>query len=167
MAAAGVRLFERAEGVVGFVEVLKHLPSHLRLLRHVKRELRSGRVGLIILIDYPGFNLRVARAAHDAGVPVLYYITPQVWAWKRGRLRMMAEVITRASTRRSWATRCLIAPWHCPTAPRRGGDSACPWTAKCWRCSRGVVSRRSNGTSTRSTRWRANCSAGGPGSRWW
>ena len=97
MAAAGVQLFERAEGVVGFVEVLKHLPAHLRLLREVKAHLRSGRVGLIILIDYPGFNLRVARAAHDAGVPVLYYITPQVWAWKPGRLRMMAEVITKAA----------------------------------------------------------------------
>jgi len=97
MAAAGVALFERAEGVVGFVEVLRHLPSHLRLLRQVKQRLRSGRVGLVILIDYPGFNLRVARAAHDAGVPVLYYITPQVWAWKRGRLTMMAEVITRAA----------------------------------------------------------------------
>jgi lipid-A-disaccharide synthase len=97
MAAAGVRLFERAEGVVGFVEVLKHLPAHLRLLRHVTSELRSGRVGLVVLIDYPGFNLRVAQAAHDAGVPVLYYITPQVWAWKPGRLTMMARVITKAA----------------------------------------------------------------------
>ncbi len=97
MAAAGVRLFERAEGVVGFVEVLKHLPAHLRLLRAVRAHLRSGRVGLIILIDYPGFNLRVARAARDAGVPVLYYITPQVWAWKPGRVTLMAEVITKAA----------------------------------------------------------------------
>ncbi len=97
MAAAGVRLFERAEGVVGFVEVLKHLPAHLRLLSAVRAHLRSGRVGLIILIDYPGFNLRVARAARDAGVPVLYYITPQVWAWKPGRVTLMAEVITKAA----------------------------------------------------------------------
>lgn len=97
MAAAGVQLFERAEGVVGFVEVLRHLPAHLRLLRTVTAHLRSGRVGLIILIDYPGFNLRVARAARDAGVPVLYYITPQVWAWKPGRVKLMAEVITKAA----------------------------------------------------------------------
>jgi len=97
MAAAGVQLFERAEGVVGFVEVLRHLPAHLRLLRTVKAHLRSGRVGLIILIDYPGFNLRVARAARDAGVPVLYYITPQVWAWKPGRVKLMAEVIAKAA----------------------------------------------------------------------
>jgi lipid-A-disaccharide synthase len=97
MAAAGVQLFERAEGVVGFVEVLKHLPAHLRLLREVKAKLRSGRVGLVILIDYPGFNLRVAEAAHQAGVPVLYYITPQVWAWKPGRLTMMARVISKAA----------------------------------------------------------------------
>jgi lipid-A-disaccharide synthase len=97
MAAAGVTLFERADGVVGFVEVLKHLPAHLRLLRRVTSMLRSGRVGLVILIDYPGFNLRVAQAAHAAGVPVLYYITPQVWAWKPGRLKMMARVITKAA----------------------------------------------------------------------
>lgn len=97
MAAAGVRLFERAEGVIGFVEVLEHLPAHLRLLRRITAQLRSGRVGLLILIDYPGFNLRVAQAARDAGVPVLYYITPQVWAWKAGRLRMMSEVITKAA----------------------------------------------------------------------
>lgn len=97
MAAAGVDLFERAEGVVGFVEVLRHLPAHLRLLRRVKLLLRSGRIGLVILIDYPGFNLRVAEAAHAAGVPVLYYISPQVWAWKAGRLKMMARVITKAA----------------------------------------------------------------------
>jgi lipid-A-disaccharide synthase len=97
MAAAGVRLFSQAEGVVGFVEVIKHLPAHIKLLRQVKTMLRSGSVGLVILIDYPGFNLRVAQAAHDAGVPVLYYITPQVWAWKPGRLKMMREVFTKAA----------------------------------------------------------------------
>lgn len=97
MAAAGVHLFATADGVVGFAEVIKHLPAHLRLLRRVRALLRSGRIGLVILIDYPGFNLRVAQAAHAAGVPVLYYITPQVWAWKPGRLKMMAQVITKAA----------------------------------------------------------------------
>jgi lipid-A-disaccharide synthase len=82
---------------VGFVEVLKHLPAHVRLLNRVKEMLRSGNVGLVILIDYPGFNLRVAEAAKAAGVPVLYYISPQVWAWKPGRLTMMAEVIAKAA----------------------------------------------------------------------
>ncbi len=114
MAAAGVTLFAPAEGVVGFVEVLKHLPAHLRLFRTVTAMLRGGRVGLVILIDYPGFNLRVARAAHHAGVPVLYYITPQVWAWKKGRLRMMAEVITKAA---------VILPFEEPLLREAGIDA--------------------------------------------
>ena len=114
MAAAGVTLFERAEGVVGFAEVLKHLPAHLRLLWRVKALLRSGRIGLLILIDYPGFNLRVARAAHAAGVPVLYYITPQVWAWKPGRLTMMATVIAKAA---------VILPFEEPLLRAAGIDT--------------------------------------------
>jgi lipid-A-disaccharide synthase len=54
-------------------------------------------VGLVVLVDYPGFNMKVAAAAHEAGVPVLYYITPQVWAWGEGRLAEMARIVTRAA----------------------------------------------------------------------
>lgn len=97
MEGAGVTLIEKAEGVVGFVEVVKHLPRHWRLFRRIKERLASGTVALVILIDYPGFNMRVAAAAKAAGVPVLYYITPQVWAWKAGRLRTMRDVITKAA----------------------------------------------------------------------
>lgn len=97
MRAAGVEMIVEHEGVVGFVEVLRHIPAHLRLLRTLKERLASGRVGLVICIDYPGFNMRVAAAAKAAGVPVLYYITPQVWAWRAGRMRTMAEIITRAA----------------------------------------------------------------------
>lgn len=97
MQAAGVDLLAPMEGVVGFVEVLRHIPAHVRLLRRVRERLRSGRVALVILIDYPGFNMRVARMAKEAGVPVLYYITPQVWAWRRGRVRTMAAVIDHAA----------------------------------------------------------------------
>lgn len=97
MAAAGVELLAPMEGVVGFVEVLKHIPSHLRLLRRIGERVASGRVRLVVLVDYPGFNMRVAKIARDAGIPVLYYITPQVWAWRAGRLRTMARLITRAA----------------------------------------------------------------------
>lgn len=97
MREAGVTMLEEHEGVVGFVEVLRHIPAHWRLLRRLKERFASGQVGLVICIDYPGFNMRVAAAARAAGVPVLYYITPQVWAWRRGRLRTMAEVITKAA----------------------------------------------------------------------
>ncbi len=99
MEQAGVRLLERSErlAVMGFVEVLKHVPQHWALLRALRQRLTSGRVALVILVDYPGFNMKVAAAAHAAGVPVLYYITPQVWAWGAGRLAKMARTVTRAA----------------------------------------------------------------------
>lgn len=99
METAGVSLLEHTDrlAVMGFTEVLRHVPRHWRLLRALRRRLASGRVGLVVLVDYPGFNMKVARAAHDAGVPVLYYITPQVWAWGRGRLATMARIVSRAA----------------------------------------------------------------------
>ena len=99
MKAAGVQLIEHADrlAVMGFVEILRHVPKHARLLRILRNRFRSGSVGLVILLDYPGFNLKVAAAARDAGVPVLYYITPQVWAWGAGRLPTIARVVTRAA----------------------------------------------------------------------
>ncbi|MDQ6633281.1 MAG: lipid-A-disaccharide synthase, partial [Gemmatimonadota bacterium] len=65
MRAAGVTLIEHAESlaVMGFVEVLKHVPKHWKLLRELKSRIRSGRVALVVLIDYPGFNMKVAAAA--------------------------------------------------------------------------------------------------------
>ena len=114
MAAAGVELLEQVEGVVGFVEVLRHIPAHYRLLRRIKERLRAGHVALVILIDYPGFNMRVAAAARDAGVPVLYYITPQVWAWREGRLATMARVITKAA---------VILPFEEALLRRHGVDA--------------------------------------------
>ena len=97
MAAAGVTLIEQVDGVVGFLEVVRHLPAHFARLRRLRERLAGGGVALVILIDYPGFNMRVAAAARAAGVPVLYYITPQVWAWRAGRLSTMARVITKAA----------------------------------------------------------------------
>jgi len=99
MQAAGVELVEHAErlAVMGFVEVLKHIPLHYRLARELERRIRSGRVALVVLIDYPGFNMKIAAAARAAGVPVLYYITPQVWAWGAKRLRELARTITKAA----------------------------------------------------------------------
>jgi lipid-A-disaccharide synthase len=99
MAAAGVALLEHADrlAVMGFAEVVRHIPRHYRLLAEIRARLASGRVGVVILVDYPGFNMKVAAAAHRAGVPVLYYITPQVWAWGAGRLATMARVVTRAA----------------------------------------------------------------------
>ena len=99
MRHAGVELIEHAErlAVMGFVEVLKHVPLHYRLARELRRRIRGGRVALVVLIDYPGFNMKIAAAARAAGVPVLYYITPQVWAWGEKRLRELARTVTKAA----------------------------------------------------------------------
>ena len=100
MAAAGVHLDEHIRGlaVMGFVEVLRHLPKHWQMLATIRARLRSGSVSLVVLIDYPGFNMQVAEAAAEAGVPVLYYIVPQVWAWGAGRLSKIAKWVTKAAT---------------------------------------------------------------------
>jgi len=99
MARAGVALLEHVQhlAVMGFVEVLQHVPRHWLLLRRLRERIESGRVGLVVLLDYPGFNLKVAEVAQAAGVPVLYYITPQVWAWGAKRLPRIARLVTKAA----------------------------------------------------------------------
>lgn len=100
MRRAGVEILEdvRHLAVMGFVEVLQHVPKHWALLRRLRARIESGRVGLVVLLDYPGFNLKVAEVAHRAGVPVLYYITPQVWAWGAKRLPTIARLVTKAAS---------------------------------------------------------------------
>jgi len=99
LAEQGVELIHRdhQQGVMGFLEVLKHVPRHFLLLRTIRGMLARGEIALVILIDYPGFNMKVAAAAKAAGVPVLYYVTPQVWAWGAGRLPKLAQLITKAA----------------------------------------------------------------------
>ena len=100
MEEAGVSLVERAEAlaVMGFVEVIRHVPRHYGLLRALRQRMREGGVALLVVIDYPGFNMKLAAAAARAGVPVLYYITPQVWAWGADRLPTLAKIVTKAAT---------------------------------------------------------------------
>ncbi len=93
MAAAGVELLAGLEdlAVMGFVEVASRLRFFLGLERRVRALIVERGVDLVVPIDYPGFNLRIARYARLRGVPVLYYIAPQVWAWRPGRARHLAE----------------------------------------------------------------------------
>jgi lipid-A-disaccharide synthase len=85
----------RELSVMGFVEVLKHLP----VIRSVERTLEAllivRRPDVLVLIDYPGFNLRFAQKARKAGVKIIYYISPQVWAWNPGRVKKMKGVIDK------------------------------------------------------------------------
>jgi lipid-A-disaccharide synthase len=97
MRDAGVELLAHVDqlAVMGFVEVFRHLPFFVRLLRRAGAELDGRRPDLVIPIDYPGFNMRLARQARTRGVPVLYYIAPQVWAWHRGRMKQLARTTDR------------------------------------------------------------------------
>jgi lipid-A-disaccharide synthase len=80
---------------LGFSEVVRHLPFIRKALRHIKSLLRERKPDLVILIDYPGFNLRIAAFAHRLGLKVLYYISPQVWAWGEKRVKKIARFVDR------------------------------------------------------------------------
>src|SRR5579862_8852004 len=95
MAAAGVELIEdnREMGVVGVWEVLSHLRAIRRAYRRVMEALDSGRIDLVVLIDYPDFNFKVAHVAHRKKIPIVYYISPQVWAWRSGRIQKLKKLV--------------------------------------------------------------------------
>jgi len=97
MAQAGATVRYPMEGLAAFgiVEVVSKLGAHWRLLRSLRQDFRAGRYDLVILIDYPGFHLRVAEAARQAGTKVLYYIAPQLWAWRPERARRLAAAVDR------------------------------------------------------------------------
>jgi lipid-A-disaccharide synthase len=95
--AAGVELVARTDRltVMGLAEAVARIPAHLALLRTIRRRLGRGDVSLVVLVDYPGFHLRVARLSRQLGIPVLYYVAPKVWAWGRKRVRKVARDVSR------------------------------------------------------------------------
>ena len=80
---------------MGFAEVVKHLPTILKNFRICKEDILKFKPDTLILIDYPGFNLRMARWAHEHGIRVHYYISPQVWAWKSSRVHQIKAYVDR------------------------------------------------------------------------
>lgn len=80
---------------MGFTEVLMNLRTIFRNLAFCKEDILQNRPDTLILIDYPGFNLRIARWAKEQGIKVIYYISPQVWAWKENRVKMMKQTIDK------------------------------------------------------------------------
>jgi len=97
MRAAGVDLLYDADriAVTGFVEVAAAFGSILGAWRAARSHLARERPDLVVLIDYPDFNLRFARVARRAGIPVVYFVGPQVWAWRRYRVRQIARDVSR------------------------------------------------------------------------
>ena len=97
MRAAGCELLVDAREIaeVGIVEVVKHIPNIYRRFREVVREAERRKPDAAVLIDFPDFNLRLAREMHKRGVPVIYYVSPQLWAWKQGRIELVRKYVRK------------------------------------------------------------------------
>lgn len=99
MEEADVRILHRVSevAVVGITEVLPKIRFIHQVLNELKCALKDNPPDLVILIDYPGFNLNLAKRANDLGIPVLYYIPPQVWAWRERRVKKIAKRVDRVA----------------------------------------------------------------------
>jgi len=113
MREAGVEtLVDSADmAVVGVLEVLKHFNVIAAAFLKFRKILLNDRPDLLILIDYPGFNLRLARVANKCGVKVLYYISPQIWAWRQGRVKKIARLVDQMA---------VILPFEAPFYEQAG-----------------------------------------------
>ncbi len=89
MAGAGAELLYhiRETSIMGFAEVVKHLPFIRKLWKNTLRHIDKIKPDLVVVIDYPGFNLRLSKAVSKRNIPVIYYISPQVWAWHQSRIK--------------------------------------------------------------------------------
>jgi lipid-A-disaccharide synthase len=97
MRAAGCELLVNASevAVVGLVEVLTHLPAIRRRFKHLVAEAARRKPDAAVLIDFPDFNLRLARELHRLGIPVFYFVSPQIWAWRTGRVRQIRKNVRK------------------------------------------------------------------------
>lgn len=97
MAAAGARLIEhiRRLSCAGVIEVIRKLPEVSAVFRHVLAHVRDQRPDAVVLIDFPDFNMRLARRLKQMNIPIVWYVSPQVWAWRRGRVKTLARLVDR------------------------------------------------------------------------
>ena len=97
MKAAGAILVKdyRELAFMGFTEVIKNLPTIFRNLSFCKKDILQHRPDILILIDYPGFNLRIAKWAKQQGLKIVYYISPQIWAWKENRVHGIKKYVDK------------------------------------------------------------------------
>ncbi len=116
MAAAGVNCIVRAEdmAVMGFTEVVLHLPRIYREFRKLKRAIRADGPTVAVLIDFPEIHFRLAKEFHRLGVPVIYFVSPQLWAWKQHRIKLVREYVRRM---------LVIFPFEEPYYRDRGVDA--------------------------------------------
>lgn len=95
MAAQGGALVKHYKDLafMGFLEVAKNLRTILNNIKYCKQDIKNHQPDILILVDYPGFNLRIAKFAKELGIKVVYYISPQLWAWKEGRVEIIKKYV--------------------------------------------------------------------------
>src|SRR6266567_5059170 len=81
--------------VVGLAEVVSHLPKIYREFHRLLREVDRRKPDVAVLIDFPDWNLRLAKELHKRGVPVVYYVSPQLWAWRKGRIKQIQKYVRK------------------------------------------------------------------------
>jgi len=98
MKDAGMQILEHTDdlAIMGFVEVIKHLPHMMKIMGKTIDTITRTKPDRVILIDYPGFNLRLCKNIQHLGIPITYFILPQVWAWKEKRVETMKAVLDQA-----------------------------------------------------------------------
>jgi lipid-A-disaccharide synthase len=118
MEAEGLDVCVRSEdvAVVGLVEVIRKLPRVFSALRRLRRAARAERPAAAILVDFPDFHFRLGRQLAREGIPVVYYVSPQVWAWRAGRLKVMKTFVRRMIT---------LFPFELPLYRNAGIDAVC------------------------------------------
>ncbi len=91
----GVRLCHDYQEInyMGFLDVIKHLRTILKKINTIKKELEEKKPDAVLLVDAPSFNLRIAEHCKKIGIKVIYYISPQIWAWKQGRVKLIKEYV--------------------------------------------------------------------------
>ena len=156
--AEGATLLARIDelSALGFSEVIRRLPFFAGLLHRVSREISEWKPHLVLPVDYPGFNLRMAGRARARGVRVLYYIAPQVWAWRAERRPGIARAVDHllvvfpfeeALFREAGIATTFVGHPLLDAAPGPGARrcvviSACPWKRAFWRFFPGAGPRR-------------------------
>lgn len=115
MQKAGVRIIYDIEnlGIIGFVEVIKHLPLFFKLLSFLKQKLKEEKPDVLVCVDYPGFNMKLAHAAKEMGIPVVYYIAPTIWAWNKSRAKNIVRDVKKVAS---------IFPFEAKAYEKAGAD---------------------------------------------
>ena len=97
MRKAGVEIIQDIKdmAVMGLFEVIGKLPQILGVMKEMKEQAKNRKPDLAILIDYPDFNLRLAKYLYKIGIPIVYFISPQVWAWRKGRVKLISKIVKK------------------------------------------------------------------------